>query len=49
MSTWIVLKELKKKKLTARKYFSSLTKKRKIGDDGKISDGHISLKDYLTR
>ena len=23
-------------------------KKGKIGDDGKISDGHISLKDYLT-
>ena len=36
------------KKLPARKYFFSSTKKRKIGDDGKISDGHISLKDYLT-
>ena len=36
-----------KKKLPARKYFFSSTKKGKIGD-GKTSDGHISLKDYLT-
>ena len=36
------------KKLPARKYFFSSTKKGKIGNDGKISDGHISLKDYLT-
>ena len=28
-------------KLPARKYFFSSTKKRKIGSDGKISDGHI--------
>ena len=35
-------------KLPARKYFYSSTKDGKIGDDGKISDGHISLKDYLT-
>ena len=35
-------------KLPARKYFFSSTKKGKIGDDGKISDGHISLKDFLT-
>ena len=34
-------------KLPAKKYFSSI-KKREIGDDGKISDGHISVKDYLT-
>ena len=34
--------------LPARKYFYSSTKDRKIGDDGKISDGHISFKDYLT-
>ena len=32
-------------KLPARKYFSSSIKDRKIGDDGKISDGHISVKD----
>ena len=35
-------------KLPARKYFYSSTKDGKLGDDGKISDGHISLKDYLT-
>ena len=36
------------KKLPAKKYFSSSTKDGKIGDDSKISDGHISAKDYLT-
>ena len=36
------------KKLPARKYFQSSTKDDKIDDDDKISDGHISLKDYLT-
>ena len=35
-------------KLPARKYFYSSIKDRKIDDDGKISDGHISVKDYLT-
>ena len=35
-------------KLPARKYSYSSTKDGKIGDDGKISDGHKSLKDYLT-
>ena len=35
-------------KLPARKQFYSSTKDGKIGDDGKISDGHISVKDYLT-
>ena len=35
-------------KLPARRYFDSSTKDRKIGDDDKISDGHISVKDYLT-
>ena len=34
--------------MPARKYFFSSVKKGKIGDDGKISDGHISVKDYLT-
>ena len=37
----------KEKKLHAR-YFYSSTKDGKIGDDGKKSDSHISLKDYLT-
>ena len=35
-------------KLPARKYFYSSTKDGKISDDGKIADGHISVKDYLT-
>ena len=39
---------LHEEKLPARKYFYSSTKDGKIGDDGKISDGHVSVKDYLT-
>ena len=35
-------------KLPTKIYFHSSTKDGKIGDDGKISDGHISVKDYLT-
>ena len=35
-------------KLPARKYFYSSTKDGKIDDDGKISDGHISVKEYST-
>ena len=35
-------------KLPAKKHFYSSTKDGKNGDDGKISDGHISSKDYLT-
>ena len=35
-------------KLPVRKYFYSSAKNGKIGDDGKISDGQISVKDYLT-
>ena len=35
-------------KLPARKYIYSLKQDGKIGDDGKISDGHIIVKDYLT-
>ena len=34
-------------KLPARKYFFSSTKKGKIDNDGKISDGHVSIKDYM--
>ena len=37
-----------KEKLSIRKHFFSSTKDGKIGDDGKISDGYISVKDYLT-
>ena len=36
------------RKLLARKYFHSSGREGKIGDDGKISDGHISVKGYLT-
>ena len=35
-------------KLPARKYFYGSVKDGKIGDDGKISDVHIGIKDYLT-
>ena len=35
-------------KLSAKKYFYSSTKNGKTGDDGKISEGHVSAKDYLT-
>ena len=35
-------------KLPARKYYYSSTKDGNLGDDGKISDGHASVKDYLT-
>ena len=38
---------LNEKKLPARKYFISSTKKEKIGDDGKILDGHINFNDNL--
>ena len=41
-------KRFDKGKLPARKYFFSSTKKGKIDYDGKISDGHISIKDYMT-
>ena len=34
--------------MPARKYFYGSAKGGKIGDDGKESDGNISLKDYLT-
>ena len=35
-------------KLPARKYFFSSTKKGRIDSDGKMSDDHISIKDYMT-
>ena len=37
-----------KEKLPAEKYFYSSIKDGKTGDDGKISDGHIDVNDYLT-
>ena len=41
-------KTFNEEKMCARKYFFSSTKKGKIDEDGKISDGHISIEDYLT-
>ena len=35
-------------KLCTRKYFFSSTEKGKIDEDGKMLDGHVSIKDYLT-
>ena len=35
-------------KLPAKKCFYGSTKDGKIGDDDKISDGHIDVNDYLT-
>ena len=36
-----------KEKLPARKNFLRSIKKGKIDEDGKIPNGHISIKDYL--
>ena len=41
-------KRFDEEKLPTRKYFYSSTKKGKINEDGKISNGHISIEDYLT-
>ena len=41
-------KRFSEQKVRARKYFYSSKKDRNIGNDDKISDGHISVKDYLT-
>ena len=40
-------KRFNEDKLCARKYFYSSTKDKKISEDGNISDGHLSIKDYL--
>ena len=42
------LERFNEEKLPAWKYLYSSTKHEKIGDDGKISDGHITVKDYGT-
>ena len=41
-------KRFNEEKWCARKFFFSSTKKGKIDEDGKISDDHISIEDYLT-
>ena len=40
-------KRFNEDKLCARKYFYSSTKDEKISEDGKISDGHVSIEDYM--
>ena len=40
-------KRFNEDKLCTRKYFYSSTKKGKIDKDGKISDGHVSIQDYI--
>ena len=42
------MQKLKEKNCLLESVFFSSTKKGKISDDGKKSDGHISFKDYLT-
>ena len=41
-------KRFNEEKLPAKKYFFSSTKKEKINEDDKISDGHIIIEDCLT-
>ena len=48
MSTWTVLKDLKKKNCLIENISVAEEKKGKNEDDGKKTDGHISFKDYLT-
>ena len=40
-------KSFNEEKLSPRKHFYSSTKDRKLGDDDRTSDGHITVKDYL--
>ena len=40
-------KRFNEDKLCATKYFYSSTKDKKISEDGKISDGHVSIEDYM--
>ena len=40
-------KRFNEDKLCARKYFYSSTKDKKISGGGKISDGYVSIEDYM--
>ena len=40
-------KRFNEDKVCARKYFYSSTKNKKISEDGKISDGQVSIEDYM--
>ena len=44
----VSFEKFNEERLPARKHFFSSIKKEKNDEDGKISDGHISVKDYLT-
>ena len=41
------IERFNEEKLCARKYFICSTKKGKIDEDGKTSDGHTGIEDYL--
>ena len=41
-------KRFNEEKLPDKKYFYNFIKDGKIGDNGKTSDGHIDVNDYLT-
>ena len=47
MSTPAVLKNLTKKNCLLEQFSIALQEKEKIGNDSEISDGHVSVKDYL--
>ena len=47
ISTWTVFEKFNEEKLPARKCFYSSTRKEKFSNDGEISDGHVSVKNYL--
>ena len=40
-------KRVNEDKLCVRNYFYSSTKDKNISEDGKISNGHVSIKDYM--
>ena len=40
-------KRFNEDKLCARRYFYSSTKDKKFSEDGKISDGHVSIEDCM--
>ena len=45
---WTVLKDLMKKNYLLENTSLVQQKKGKIDNDGKVSDGYVSIKDYLT-
>ena len=42
------LERFNQEKLPAKNFFYSSIKDEKFGNDGKISDGHMNIKDYST-